>query len=263
MKDPKRGMAILKGLGDSMQGYKNSETWNLNPATFQSSAPVNGNLDKTSNPLQAYFDANTTGRGIWKWLHYFDIYHEHFKKFIGQEVHIVEIGVFSGGSLRMWKNYFGDKCHIYGVDIEKDCKVYEEDNVKIIIGDQSDRKFWQQFKKDFPVIDIVIDDGSHYSDHQIITLEELLPHMRSGGVFVCEDVHKHLNRFNFYVNGLSLNLHTFDEQPNGEIKSTSFQSAISSIHLYPYVTVINKSPHVVEKFSTERHGTEWRPYQQV
>lgn len=259
LKDPPRGMAILKGLGHSIQGYKFSEKWNLNTATFKSSSPVNCNLQEAPNPLRSYFDKNITGRGIWKWRHYFDIYHEHFKKYIGQEVHILEIGVYSGGSLRMWKDYFGDKCHIYGLDIEEACKVYEEDNIKIIIGDQSDRDFWKQFKKDYPVIDIVIDDGSHYSEHQIITLEEMLPHIRSGGVYVCEDVHRHLNRFNFYVNGLSLNLHNFDGEPQ-EIRTTPFQSSIRSIHQYPFVTVINKTPQLVEKLVAPKHGTEWQPF---
>src|SRR4051812_2508259 len=59
------------------------------------------------NALLQYFDAHTEGPGIWKFRHYFEIYQRHFAKFVGQDVHVVEIGVYSGGSLNMWKEYFG------------------------------------------------------------------------------------------------------------------------------------------------------------
>lgn len=44
-----------------------------------------------------YFVTHNTGPGIWKWLHYFDIYHRHLQKFRGKEVNILEIGIYSGG----------------------------------------------------------------------------------------------------------------------------------------------------------------------
>src|SRR4051812_44526614 len=53
------------------------------------------------NPLRAFFDARREGPGIWKWTHYFDIYHRHFARFVGREVHVLEIGIYSGGSLEM------------------------------------------------------------------------------------------------------------------------------------------------------------------
>ena len=83
-------------------------------------------LKRTSNPLEQFFNSHTEGPGIWKWRHYFEIYHKHFSKFVGKEVHVLEIGVYSGGSLAMWKHYFGPQSKIYGVDIEPACKAYEE-----------------------------------------------------------------------------------------------------------------------------------------
>ncbi len=78
-----------------------------------------------TNSLFKYFSEHKEGRGIWKYNHYFESYERHFAKFRGKEVHILEIGVFSGGSLEMWQNYFGPSCKIYGVDIEPRCKVSE------------------------------------------------------------------------------------------------------------------------------------------
>ncbi|MBK6542804.1 MAG: hypothetical protein IPG10_16290 [Flavobacteriales bacterium] len=68
------------------------------------------------NDLERYFHSNQ-GRLIHKWMHFFDVYDRHFARYRGKEVVILEIGVFQGGSLQMWKNYFGDKARIYGIDI--------------------------------------------------------------------------------------------------------------------------------------------------
>ena len=140
------------------------------------------------NPLERYFDSVTEGPGIWKWRHYFDIYHRHFQKFVGRDVHVVEIGIYSGGSLPMWRHYFGERCRVYGVDIEAGCQVYANAHTQIFVGDQSDRSFWADFRKSVPHVDIVIDDGGHQPHQQQVTLEELLPHLRPGGVYLCEDV---------------------------------------------------------------------------
>src|SRR4051794_39768286 len=66
-------------------------------------------------PLTTSFESHTDGPGLWKWRHYFPVYERHLARFVGQEVHIVEVGVFSGGSLEMWKEYFGPGARIYGV----------------------------------------------------------------------------------------------------------------------------------------------------
>ena len=59
---------------------------------------------------------------IVKWTHYLPMYHRHFAKFRGKEMAILEIGLFKGGSLELWKKYFGPKAKIYGIDIVKDAK---------------------------------------------------------------------------------------------------------------------------------------------
>ena len=100
------------------------------------------------NDLEKYFH-NNNNRLIHKWVHYFEIYERHFSRFRNKEIVIVEIGVFQGGSLQMWKNYFGDKAIIYGIDIDPRCKEFEEENIKILIGSQSDRNFLRTVCKKF------------------------------------------------------------------------------------------------------------------
>lgn len=215
----------------------------------------------TANPLKSYFDSITEGRGIWKWTHYFDIYHRHFQKFVGKEVHVVEVGIYSGGSLDMWKAYFGPKCRIYGVDLEGACKAYEDERTQVFVGDQSDRGFWREFRKQVPQVDILVDDGGHVPEQQIVTLEEILPHIRPGGIYLCEDVHGELNRFGAYVYGLGQALNAIARNDGSEaVVPSNFQKAISSIHQYPFVTVIERTDRLVVEFVAPKHGTEWQPF---
>jgi len=142
------------------------------------------------NDLEQYFEANTGGRLIYKWRHYFEIYESHFARFRNREVVVLEIGVFQGGSLQMWKKYFGPNAQIYGVDINPICKTLEEPQIKILIGDQSDPVFLRSLIAEIPKVDIIIDDGGHAMDQQINSFEVLYPHLNTnGGVYLVEDTH--------------------------------------------------------------------------
>ena len=225
-----------------------------------------GSEPVTNNPLVTFFDSHTSGRGIWKWRHYFEIYHRHFSRFVGRDVHVLEIGVYSGGSLEVWKHYFGPQARLYGVDIEPGCKAYEDETVKIFIGDQADAEFWQAFKREVPLLDIVIDDGGHEAHQQITTLEEVFPHLRPGGVYLCEDVSGRGNAFAAYIAQLSDHLNTYDWRADYEdnerrliVNPTSFQGTVNSIHLYPFVAVLERT-HNKTDFVAPKHGTQWQPF---
>lgn len=225
-----------------------------------------GELREESNPLREYFESHAQGAGIFKWRHYFEIYHRHFKKFIGRKPNVMEIGIYSGGSLAMWQSYFGPECRIYGVDIQPECLAYQSDSVTVLIGDQGDRRFWNRVKATVPHLDVIIDDGSHRAEDQVATLEELLPHLAPGGVYLCEDVHNPANRFAQYINGFAANLNACDLEWNEDRISspaTSFQAAIHSVHLYPYAVAIEKADSAISQFTAPKHGTEWQPFLSV
>jgi hypothetical protein len=179
----------------------------------------------------------------------------------------MEVGVYSGGSLGMWRNYFGDKAQIYGVDIEPACKVYEENGVRVFIGDQADHSFWQRVKREVPHLDVLIDDGGHLAHQQITTLEEMLPHLRDGGVYICEDVHRVRNDFLLYVTGMTHGLYKImavDDFENCERRLSSpvsgFQASVQSIHYYPFVTVIEKRERDLPEFVAPKRGSKWQPF---
>src|SRR5688500_14611310 len=95
---------------------------------------------KKGNPLYNYFK-NKKHNLIHKWLHYFEIYHKYFEKFRKKKVVVLEFGVSHGGSLQMWKQYFGKHARIIGVDINPECKMFIEPQIEVYIGSQEDRKF--------------------------------------------------------------------------------------------------------------------------
>lgn len=140
------------------------------------------------NPLADYF-FNHPGRFMSKWLHYLEIYHRHFGRFRGASPVVVEIGVYQGGSLEMWRSYFGTGARIVGIDLDPACAGFAGESIEVIIGDQADRGFLAELRRRLPHIDILIDDGGHTMEQQLATFEELYPHIQPHGVYLCEDVH--------------------------------------------------------------------------
>jgi hypothetical protein len=225
--------------------------------------------DDGANPLEEYFDAVTEGPGILKWRHYFPIYHRHLAKFVGREVHVLEIGVFSGGSLSMWRSYFGDACQVYGVDIEPSCAIHEREGVRVFIGDQADPSFWDRVLPNLPRIDVVIDDGGHESHQQITTLRCVLPHIAMGGVYICEDIALPFLQFHSFVDGLTRRVSAFGDdaaqivRENGELISAPaapVHQQVASVHRYPSLTVIEKPEQQAETFESVKRGTVWQPH---
>jgi len=201
------------------------------------------------NDLEKYFRENNK-RLIHKWTHYFDIYDRHFARFRDKEITILEIGVSHGGSLQMWKNYFGGKAKIYGIDINPLCKEFEEENIKIFIGSQSDRNFLKEVKRSIPPIDILIDDGGHTMLQQIVSYEELFDCVKDNGIYLCEDIHssywlkygggyKRKGTFIEYSKNFidSLNAHHSEQSV---LKVNSFTESVDSIHYYDSILVIEK-----------------------
>ena len=199
------------------------------------------------NDLEAYFN-NNPGHSIQKWQHYFDIYDRHFSRFRGSEVSVVEIGVAGGGSLQMWKDYFGPRAKIYGVDINPKCKELEEENIEIFIGDQADRGFLESLTVKIPRIDILIDDGGHTMEQQINTFEVLFPHIDKNGIYFCEDLHtSYWKRFGggYHKEGTFVEYSKdFIDRIHGwhSRRVTEFTESVDSLHYYDSVLVIEKKP---------------------
>ena len=120
---------------------------------------------------------------------YFQVYEDVLAKYVGQPVTFVEIGVFNGGSLFMWREYLGPQARIIGIDLNPDAQRWREHGFEIVIGDQADPAFWEQFYAQVGPVDVVLDDGGHMNQQQIVTAHMALDHIRDGGCLIVEDVH--------------------------------------------------------------------------
>ena len=118
---------------------------------------------------------------------YFEVYDEIFQNYVNKKITFVEIGVLDGGSLEMWRNFFGEDARIIGIDLNPNCKKFEKKGIEIHIGDQGDPNFWSKFFKEVGKVDVILDDGSHKNEHQIITTINAASNINDGGILVFED----------------------------------------------------------------------------
>lgn len=201
------------------------------------------------------------GNLLHKWDHYFEIYDRHFKDYIDQEAVVLEIGVSQGGSIDLWKKFFGDRLRYYGIDINPGCKKFEDDNVKIFIGSQSDRNFLQSIITELPDLDILIDDGGHTMKQQIVSFEMLFPKIKSNGIYLCEDNHssywfsfgggmKRKGTYIEYIKNLIDVMHLRYAGKNTFIKNHALKDKIYAIHIYDSIVVIEKKL-ISQPFNTQ------------
>lgn len=129
-----------------------------------------------------------TGRNSGKWKHYFDYYDRHLGRFIGKQFTLLEIGTCYGGSLQIWKKYFGSNVKIIGIDIDPRTK-FEESQIYTEVGSQSDPEFLATILNRYGTPDVIIDDGSHIQSDVMSSFISLYPRLNDGGVYVIEDTH--------------------------------------------------------------------------
>jgi hypothetical protein len=248
-------------LGDSL-AHSSAWRWLDSGRSSRSGRPRGAGVGGARNPLEAYFYGNQ-GRRIHKWAHYFEIYHRHFASFRNKPVTIVEFGVAQGGSLQMWKHYFGRKARIIGVDIDPRCAAFAEPQVQIRIGDQEDRSFLRSLADEIGGIDVLIDDGGHTMGQQIATFEEFWPSIVEGGVLLMEDLHtsywpnyggglRREGTFVEYAKKLIDQQHAWHSREDGFVVD-KYTETIRGMHVYDSIIVFDKAS--VGKPRDRRTGT--------
>ena len=260
MSNPSRPLSMARFRAAARRRLNSESSTRARRAPAQRLSPSGG---EAKNPLTEYFLAND-GRLIFKWMHYFDIYHRHFQQFRNKPVTIVEFGVWHGGSLQMWKSYFGPEARIVGVDINPECAKLEEPQIEIFIGDQEDRQFLKSLADRVGKIDVLIDDGGHTVAQQIATFEEMWPSVVDGGVFLTEDLHTNyrpdygggLRRegtFIEYAKNLIDQQHAWHSQATHEFDVDDYTRSIAGMHIYDSIIVFDKA--TVTKPRAKKTGT--------
>jgi predicted O-methyltransferase YrrM len=183
-------------------------------------------------------------------MHYFEIYERHFAKFRNKPISLLEFGVLHGGSLQMWKYYFGPEAKIYGADINPRCAELAEENISILLADQESRDSLQNICKTLPPFDIIIDDGGHTMLQQTTTFEEMWGQLKEGGVYLVEDMltsywpafgggHKNPVNFVEYTKKLIDQLHAWHSAESSLVVD-GFTRTAFAMHYYDSVLVIEK-----------------------
>ena len=190
---------------------------------------------------------------IHKWTHYFPIYERHFERFRNQSITFMEIGCGGGGSLQMWKRFFGPYAQIIGIDIEPSCMSYEEDQIAVRIGNQNDSNFINSVIEEFGIPDIVLDDGSHIMQDILTSFNLIYPRQQNNAIYCVEDLHTAY--WSEYDGGLK-KPNTFIEvckelidqlnadHTRGEIMPNNFSKNTISMHFYDSVVVFEKGRHI-------------------
>jgi SAM-dependent methyltransferase len=207
------------------------------------------------------------GRTIDKWPQYFPAYETHFARFRNRPMNFLEIGCGAGGSLQLWKEYFGPFAQIIGIDINEDCKEFEEPQIAVRIGEQKDTKFLDEIIKEFGTPDIVLDDGSHRMSDVTASFGHLYPRVSPDGVYMVEDLHTAYweefeggaRREGTFV---ELSKALIDElnayYTREQVPVSDFTKTTLSMHFYDCLVVFERGRHCVS--SSRRSGMTFKKF---
>ncbi len=213
--------------------------------------------------LRDIFDRHE-GRLIHKVDHYFPIYERHFERFRGTAPTILEIGVAQGGSVEMWHAYFGRGTTTVGLDIEPRSATLARPGRRshVVIGDQGDPDVLRRIAAEHGPFDIILDDGSHRAEHQLILLDTLWDELTEDGVLLVEDLHTdywpnygggHLRPGTFIerIKPLLDDINAFNSREDS-FQPTRWTSTLTGIHVYDSVVVLERGKH--QPFTTSMAG---------
>ena len=124
-----------------------------------------------------------------KHQNYFAIYDLLLSSYQNKQITFVEVGILDGGSLFMWRDFFGPEARIIGVDLNPAATKWVSHGFEIFIGDQGQDSFWKSFYLQVGKIDVLLDDGGHTNNQQITTVINSIPAIKDGGLILIEDTH--------------------------------------------------------------------------
>ena len=139
----------------------------------------------------AYNNYNQS-QGLDHWEDYGKHYSHHLHGLLSYNVvNMLEIGVASGGSSRVWNDIFRGRQRYVGIDVNPKCEQFSdpEKKITIVIGSQLNQTFLSQICQQFGPFDLIVDDGGHTSEMVITSFESLWPCMIDKGIYAIEDLH--------------------------------------------------------------------------
>jgi hypothetical protein len=120
---------------------------------------------------------------------YTAIYARYFDSLREQPIKFLEIGICKGNSVKLWEEYFFS-AEMHFIDITLDNVEYFSKRAQYHVANQESPQDLQKFITETGGnFDVIIDDGGHTMNQQIISFQHLFPHVKSGGMYIIEDLH--------------------------------------------------------------------------
>ena len=140
---------------------------------------------------------------------YLDWYDPIFEPWVNKKLTLLELGVYKGGSLLLWRDYFPYGT-IVGVDINLPKDFEPTDRIHLFEGSQTDPQFLSRVANGIAPdgFDIIIDDASHIGELTKIAFWHLFEnHLKPDGLYAIEDWFT--GYFDDWADGKSLDLETY------------------------------------------------------
>jgi Methyltransferase domain len=179
---------LATAFGDAVRSL-GATRWHVSECYRAAFYASDGPRQLATNPLYAQFLANKGGMTYDKWVHYFAIYDRHLSRWRGTDVRVLEIGTFRGGGLDALRTYLGPDARLVGADIDQVAADVARRRHVVELGDQTDPDFLRSVHEKHGPFDVVIDDGGHTMEQQLVSAQVLLPLVADGGVYIVEDTH--------------------------------------------------------------------------
>jgi hypothetical protein len=253
----------LEALGDALRITQSDKTLvnEAYRASFYDSEAWELLLD---DPFFAFFSANKAGHVLDKWIHYFPIYTRHLTPYVGRRVSVLEIGVYRGGSMRMWSRFFGPQARLVGVDIDPVAMISAGEQYTVVIADQADPEAMRKLAEKHGPFDVVIDDGGHSMIQQITSIETLFPLLNEGGIYLVEDCHTSYwseygggrGREGTFIEWVKTRLDDLNGYHQNDAVEPVWTRQVDGIHLYDSFVVLDKKTRF-PPFAEQNGGAEF------
>ena len=241
------GAGVLEAVGDALRIADADKTYvnEAYRAAFYGSEAWQSLVD---DPLFAFFAANRAGHVLDKWIHYFPIYTRHLTPYAGRSISVLEIGVYRGGSMRMWSRFFGPDAHLVGVDIDPIAVTSAGDRYEVVIADQADPDAMRKLAEEHGPFDVIMDDGGHSMVQQITSIETLFPMLNDGGIYLVEDCHTSYwdeygggrGREGTFMEWVKTRLDDLNGYHQGDAVHPVWTRVVAGVHVYDSVVVLDK-----------------------
>jgi hypothetical protein len=126
---------------------------------------------------------------------YLETYEELFHKKQNENINILEIGVYQGGSIKLWKDYFINGT-VYGVDIcgtdfIRESDIMSHERVKLYLkSDAYNEEFVRESLNNI-TFDFLVDDGPHTLESMKLFIRNYSPLLKDDGILIIEDIQEY------------------------------------------------------------------------